>query len=76
MSGSSGDSAIEDNPPKTHAYDELIAPEAGLNNDDNALKASSETLASIEWDPSYDKCSTLKDVSDILDLLRDQKPGP
>ena len=27
-----------------------------------------DSAVSIEWDPSYDKCSTLKDVSDILDL--------
>ena len=27
-----------------------------------------DSSVSIEWDPSYDKCSTLKDVSDILDL--------
>ena len=29
---------------------------------------SIDSAVSIEWDPSYDKCSTLKDVSDILDL--------
>ena len=27
-----------------------------------------ETDVSVEWDPSYDKCSPLKDTSDILDL--------
>ena len=35
------------------------------------LRVSGENLDtddSIEWDSSYDKCSTLKDVSDLLDL--------
>ena len=41
------------------------------------LKVSSdnfETDDSIEWDSSYDKCSPLKDVSDLLDLTISRVP--
>ena len=56
LSGSSGDSGKEEDP--------------GLRGQEGSKERrdSLDTSGSIEWDPTYDKCSTLKDVSDILDL--------
>ena len=51
----------------------MLSKAGQLNSAGGELKVSSDNLesdadASIEWDSAYDKCSPLKDVSDILDL--------
>ena len=43
----------------------ILSSGSGGSDQEEILLASTE---SIEWDSSYDKCSTLKDISDILDL--------